>query len=65
MGENVCVMSIFVFVLLIGLAGLMLFVRASGYLEATGPFREPGPFELPLFLLLRARGPAMQDFCCV
>ena len=41
MGENVCVMSIFVFVLLIGLAGLMLFVRASGYLEATGPFGEP------------------------
>jgi len=42
-----------------------LFVRASGYLEATGPFGEQGPFELPLLRLLRARGPAMQDFCCV
>jgi len=49
------------------LVWLMLFVRVrtSGYLEAMGPFGEPGPFELPLWRLLRARGPAMQDFCCL
>ena len=54
-------------VLFCWLVWLMLFVRVrtSGYLEATGPFGEPGPFELPLWRLLRARGPAMQDFCCL
>ena len=43
----------------------MLFVRAGAYLEATGPSGEPGPFELPLLRLLRARGPVMQDFCVI
>jgi len=104
MGENVCVMSICVFVVLIGLVDVLLCfidsrvrkirneasscpgifsrtlrfyyvaqasspgslcVRAGGYLEAMGPFGEPGPFEPPLLRLWRARGPAMQDFCCL
>jgi len=29
----------------------MLFVRAGAYLEATGPFGDPKPFELPLLRL--------------
>jgi len=42
---------------------LMLFVCPGGYLEASGPLGEPGPAELPLLRLSRARRPAMQDFC--
>jgi len=40
----------------------MLFVCASDYGGATVPFREPGPAELPLLRVLKARGPVMQDF---
>jgi len=43
----------------------MLCVRANSSLGATGPFGEPGTADLPLLRLLRARGPAMQHYCCL
>jgi hypothetical protein len=44
------------------LVWLILFVCASGYRGATSPFGELGPAKVPLLRLLKARGPAMQDF---
>jgi len=60
MGANLIWIFIFLFCCLLR---LILFVCAGGYLEASGPLGEPGPAELPLLRLSRARRPAIQDFC--